>query len=143
MIKQYRNKYSFYIIATACLFLIFFVNGKLLILSALLFTLIFILFIRGNLAIINHRLFIWLGGISYSLYLVPYNIGYIIINSLKHINLNYFLHILIPTVVSLSIAIFVTYYIERPALFVFKESYFFKQSLPSDQKNPILLIRQL
>jgi len=116
MIKKYGNNHSFCLVVAICLLSIFMVNGKILFISAMLFTLIFILFVRGSLEFINNRILIWLGGVSYSLYLVHQNIGYIVINILKPMNLNFFLLILVPTIISLSIATIVTYYIERPAL---------------------------
>jgi len=124
MIKQYGNKPSFCFVVTICLLSIFIINGKLLFISAMLFTLIFILFVKGSLTFINNRVLIWLGGISYSLYLVHQNVGYIIINILKSLNVSYFFLVLIPTIISLAIATLVTYFIERPALSLIRNHIF-------------------
>lgn len=115
MIKQNGNKFLYNLVIASCLIGIFFINGKLFFMAALMFTLVFILFVKEYLTFINNRLLIWLGGISYSLYLIHQNIGYIIINFLKLLHINYFLIVLIPTIISLVIASIITHYIERPA----------------------------
>lgn len=116
MIKKYGNKLSFYFVIFCCQGTIYFVNGKLIFVAAFIFTFLFFLFSIEYLKFINLRALEWLGGISYSLYLVHQNVGYIVINKLKDYNINFSLLIIIPMAISLAIASFMTYYIEKPSL---------------------------
>lgn len=116
MLIKYGNKLPFIIVILCCQANIYYVNGKLIFVATLLFSLLFMLFSMGYLKFINYRPLTWLGGISYSLYLVHQNIGYIVINKLKDLDIHFGLIIIIPAALSLSIATIITYYIERPAL---------------------------
>lgn len=116
MIKKYGNKSSFYFVIFCCHASIYFVNGRLLFVAALVFSFLFVLFSTGSLEFINIKPLKWLGGVSYSLYLVHQNIGYIVINKLKILDINFVLIIMIAMAISLSIAAMVDYYIEKPAL---------------------------
>lgn len=87
------------------------------------FTLAFYLAIQGHLKFVNFKPLIYLGTISYSLYLVHQNIGYSIIRSLYQFQVNPNLSILIATAISLLIAVGITFKIERPALKWLRQRY--------------------
>lgn len=116
ILRKYGYKPSIYFVILCCQFSVYFVNGKLLFFATLVFSFLFFLFNNGYLKFINVQPLTWLGGISYSLYLVHQNIGYIIINKLKLLEVNFFFLIIIPTAISLAIATAVTYFIEKPVL---------------------------
>jgi peptidoglycan/LPS O-acetylase OafA/YrhL len=87
------------------------------------FTGMFYLAIAGYLRFIKLKPLIFLGSISYTLYLVHQNIGYCIIRSLYQHQINPNLSLLIATAISLLIAVGITVVIERPALKWLKKRY--------------------
>jgi len=77
--------------------------------------LIFYLFIFKKLQFLGkYKLLVFLGNISYALYLVHQNIGYVIIKNLEDINFNRELSICIAILSSIFIAYLITYKIEPP-----------------------------
>lgn len=71
--------------------------------------------LRGA-AILRWAPLVWLGTISYSLYLLHQNIGYVIIRMLEAAGLSSTVAVLVTIAVALLLATVVTYAIERPAL---------------------------
>ena len=114
MLKEDSRKLSTISILALCVVATLIFGGRTGLVFALLFSMLFVLFICNYLAFINCKSLIFLGSISYSLYLLHQNIGFIIIRELHKIELNYFLVIIIPATVSIIMATLVTYYIERP-----------------------------
>ncbi len=72
--------------------------------------------VRGQLGLLNGRVFIWLGGISYPLYLLHQNIGITIIDYAERAGAGVWPAIVIALGFSLSLAHAVHVYIEQPAL---------------------------
>lgn len=91
-------------------------NGKMHCIAALLFSFIFFLFYKKRLKFIGIKPLIWLGGVSYSLYLIHQNVGYVIMNSLKSQGAGFFSMLTISIAVSIFIAAFLTRFVERPLL---------------------------
>jgi len=85
--------------------------------------LMFYLFIYGQLSWIAQKPLIFLGTISYSLYLIHQNIGYIMIGYLDKIGTYPWVRFLIPTTVSIGIATAMTYLIEKPATKLIRSKY--------------------
>jgi peptidoglycan/LPS O-acetylase OafA/YrhL len=85
--------------------------------------LFFYFFIQKYLCFIALKPLIFIGNISYSLYIIHQNIGYVIIRNLYNYNLNYFMIILVPTLISLFLASLITFYIERPASIIIRHFY--------------------
>lgn len=71
---------------------------------------------RGRLKLLESRALVFLGTISYSLYLTHQNIGYVIIRAGYQAGLNPNLSVLLATVAALSIAVVITWGVERPAM---------------------------
>ena len=90
---------------------------------AAVFFLVFYLFIMGKLTWIINRPMIFLGSISYSLYLIHQYIGYIIIRHLYDIHANAYLRFIVPAVCSLCIATAITYAVEKPAMAYIRGKY--------------------
>ena len=85
--------------------------------------LIFYLAVTGKIAFLAFKPFVFMGGISYSLYLVHQNIGYIIINKLYEISINPILATLVAFTASILIASFMFKFIEKPCLRLIRNSY--------------------
>lgn len=81
---------------------------------------VFILAISGYLNFIVNKTTLWLGSLSYSLYLVHQNIGYGIIDHSYAAGLSGEIAVSIAIGISLLLAVVIHYYIEKPALTWFR-----------------------
>lgn len=84
---------------------------------------VFFFALNGSLRFLACRPLIFLGSISYSLYLLHQNIGYIIINIFYEYHLPPFLGILTAVVFSVLLAALITKYIEKPSLIFIRNKY--------------------
>jgi peptidoglycan/LPS O-acetylase OafA/YrhL len=84
---------------------------------------VFYLLIFNKLGFLVNKVLIFLGTISYSLYLVHQNMGYEIIKKLYEYTSNPYLIIIIPTCIAIVIAIGITYLVEKPALSYIRNKY--------------------
>lgn len=84
---------------------------------------IFYLFIYGKLGWIINKPLVFLGGISYSLFLTHENMGWIIIAHLDAANANPWLRFFIPVAAAILLATMMTYCIERPAMSYLRNLY--------------------
>jgi peptidoglycan/LPS O-acetylase OafA/YrhL len=80
----------------------------------LLIFLLFLALIKNKLGFLNFRPLIFLGSISYSLYLIHQNIGYIIINNLEKNGFTNEIFISIPILFNIVLATVITFFIEKP-----------------------------
>ncbi len=78
--------------------------------------LLFVLLSAGRLRFLARQPLLFLGGISYSLYLLHQEIGYILIDSLERAGLSVMPSILITTVLVILLAWLLSRYVERPAI---------------------------
>ncbi len=83
----------------------------------------FYLFIYGKLSWIVNKPTVFLGTISYSLYLIHQNIGFIIMRYLYSLHLNAWLIFIIPTCCSILIASAITFGIEKPVMYLIRQNY--------------------
>jgi peptidoglycan/LPS O-acetylase OafA/YrhL len=84
---------------------------------------IFFLAISGRLKLLRNELMVFIGTISYSLYLIHQNIGYIIIGEFYRKGLNPFIGILCAFAFSVSLATFLYKFIEKPCMNVIRNHY--------------------
>lgn len=78
---------------------------------------VFYLFVYGQLEWLAYRPLLWLGQISYALYLLHQNIGYIIINALKEtFGYTSWWMLLIPLAGTVLLAHLLTFYLEQPLI---------------------------
>lgn len=84
---------------------------------------LFFLSISGWLAFLRSKLFVSLGTISYSLYLIHQNIGYVIINQFYRWNLTPSVGIVLAVFISLLLAHLLTQYIEKPLADILRRLY--------------------
>ncbi|WP_158299536.1 acyltransferase family protein [Paenibacillus antri] len=99
------------VLAAAYQFIFFsFLSG--VIVSA--FYLLFYALLTGNLRLLNNKPLIALGTISYSLYLIHQNVGYLILHYLEDRGFTQPGILAVPVVVSILLAVVITNFIERP-----------------------------
>ncbi len=84
---------------------------------------VFFLATSNRLPILSVRPLVALGAISYSLYLVHQNIGYVIINYTYQLGINPILGIIAAVLVSIAIATVLTKYVEKPSLAWIRSAY--------------------
>jgi peptidoglycan/LPS O-acetylase OafA/YrhL len=77
---------------------------------------IFALFVLNRLSFLNARFFVFLGGISYSLYLIHQAIGFSVIYRLEHAGVSSLVACLFATSISIGLAILLSYGVEKPAM---------------------------
>ena len=137
-----ENKISSYLVLVMSLVTELYLHG-IVVLAVAIFFFIFILFVKGYLKLLSMKPLVFLGTISYSLYLIHQNIGYIVIQRLEENDLaTPFSIIILPLLISISIASVMQIYIERPSLLVirskWKESNL-RKHLTSDRdpKSPV------
>lgn len=130
-----KSEVKHYIILLSCLVYCFAFNGLW---DSIIITLFFITFycaISGKLGFLNVAPLRFLGAISYSLYLVHQNIGYIVIDSIEKMGLVHEVYLIIPLLVSILIATGLTYYIEKPTI-----SFLNTKLKKSDKKKEIKFV---
>jgi peptidoglycan/LPS O-acetylase OafA/YrhL len=88
----------------------------------------FILFTSGALTFLRIKVFTFLGSISYSLYLVHQNIGYIVIHGLENYGLaNSISVLLVPSFITIGLATLMSIFIEKPTLSFIRNSWKFSK----------------
>ncbi len=83
--------------------------------AAAIFFAVFYVFVYGKLSILAVRPLLFLGAISYPLYLVHQNIGYVILRWLYSVDVSPFFAVPCALVIIFGIATGITYLVERPA----------------------------
>jgi peptidoglycan/LPS O-acetylase OafA/YrhL len=102
---------------------VFYINEYKMGIVALVTTAIFLSFTYGYAKWLSAKPLLWLGGISYTLYLVHQNIGHVVIRNLETRGVNPNLAILLTIAVVLGLALAITRLIERPAMTWVREQY--------------------
>lgn len=101
-------------------FLLSDIYGALFVASCFL---LFLGFVNNKLQYLAIKPLIYVGSISYSLYLIHQNIGYIIIRELDHIGIPHLASIGIAIAAAVAFAHLLTYAIERPTLQLIRAKY--------------------
>jgi peptidoglycan/LPS O-acetylase OafA/YrhL len=101
-----------------CLYTTWKHEGALVMLS--LIYLVFYLFTYGKLIWLNNKILLFLGAISYPLYLIHQNLGYLMIKQFEIWGYTGFYVVIITSVIFISVATLINFYIERPILSYFK-----------------------
>jgi peptidoglycan/LPS O-acetylase OafA/YrhL len=84
---------------------------------------VFYLSVTGKVKGLSSKPLIYIGGLSYSLYLIHQNVGYIIINKFYENGFNPVLGIFSALIISLIIASILTKYVEKPSLLFIRDRY--------------------
>ena len=87
------------------------------------FYIVFYLALTGRMRFLSNKPFVFMGGISYSLYLIHQNIGYIIINKFYEMSWNPLIAILISIALCIILATLISEFIEKPSLNYIRDSY--------------------
>ncbi|EGA90834.1 acyltransferase 3 [Planococcus donghaensis MPA1U2] len=111
-----KAEIKYYLILIGCLINQYAFNDLIPSLVTTSFFFIFFLMINDKLNILKIKPLGFLGAISYSLYLIHQNLGYIAINIMERNGLVSEIYLLIPVGISIIIATFLTFYIERPII---------------------------
>jgi len=83
----------------------------------------------GKIKLLGNKIFVYFGTVSYSLYLIHQNIGYIIINKSYLYGYSPVLGVITAFMVSLLLAHLIMVYVERPCLRKFRKFYQSNQSM--------------
>lgn len=98
---------------------------------------LFALAISGRLRLLATRPLLYLGAISYPLYLVHQYIGYVIIRQLYASNISHPILILgIPIAIALLLAVFIHHFVEEPALHTLRQRFLRRTHPPSHVDEP-------
>jgi peptidoglycan/LPS O-acetylase OafA/YrhL len=109
-----ENKFKYHALIILCLLYDYAFNGVLQGSITLMFFLVFYALIYDKLTFLNGRVLTFLGTISYSLYLIHQNIGYVIITILRDHGLTNEVTLVIPISISIALASVITFLIEKP-----------------------------
>ena len=77
---------------------------------------IFALFVRGWLRFLNLPLFAFVGGISYTLYLVHQSVGFVVIYRLEHADVPAWAAVLLSVALAFALAVLLHRVVEKPAM---------------------------
>jgi peptidoglycan/LPS O-acetylase OafA/YrhL len=99
-------------------------------LAVIIFYGTFYLFVYDRLAILSNKVLLFLGGISYSLYLVHENIGYAVMYWLKQLLNHQAFYIPLTIGVVIFLAYCINIYIEKPAMNMIRKYYKTKEETP-------------
>lgn len=126
-LHQSLNKnLNHYIIILVCIFyeVIFFSGvSNIFTLSCIL---AFLLLINNKLKFLRFKPLLYLGTISYSLYIIHQNIGYVILNFLNAKSIDSELVLIVPLIITIILATLITYYIEKPVLKFLNNRYIYR-----------------
>ncbi len=85
---------------------------------------LFYLFIYGKLKWIINKPLLFLGSISYCLFLINFNLGFFIIRKLYAFGAGAWLRLMVPVAISILVATIMTYWIELPVIAYVRKSFF-------------------
>ena len=99
-----------------CLLAIAIIHPPVYLLVALVCCALFTLFINDRLRGLKGGFFVYLGAISYPLYLLHQAIGFAVINRLEHVGISSLVACLLAAVLVVALATGLAYWVERPAM---------------------------
>jgi len=132
MFYQYRNSKNkkYYVYMLSCIIYEFINHGIFSGILIICFSVLFYIAIFKNTVILNNKILKFFGTISYSLYLIHQNIGYIIIKYFENLGITSEFILIIPVCVSIGLAYSMTYLVERPIQNYFKHKIVVPSKLP-------------
>ena len=122
-VKIRNSSYINHLILLWCVTNVFLMNGVLAGLIILLFFSIFYLFCFDKLKFIVRKPLIFLGVISYSLYLIHLYIGWMFIRYFTSLGVNSNISVLLTITITIAIAAAMTFFVEKPFLLYIRNSY--------------------
>ena len=120
-----HNQYQFrsYLLLLFSLVTIFYVYSFTIFILIFLFYVIFFLSVTGRLALLRTRALVFLGSISYSLYLLHQNIGYVVLNGNYKLGIDPVLSVTITIFITILLASLSFAYVEKPMLKLIRKRY--------------------
>jgi peptidoglycan/LPS O-acetylase OafA/YrhL len=118
-----RNRERSFFILCFCLSSILMTYSAFHLFTFLPIFILFYLSLIGKISLMKNKYLVFLGGVSYSLYLVHQNIGYLIINLFYEWGVGGLAGIICALIVSLLLAYILTKYIEKPGLMFIRNKY--------------------
>ncbi|MHB8742782.1 MAG: acyltransferase family protein [Sulfuricaulis sp.] len=112
-----------YAIITACIGVHWFLTDIVSVVAVSFFAVIFYLAISGRLKWLICKPLVFFGAISYTLYLVHQNIGYVILRWLNSISPHPYFNIALTIMAAILLASAMTYLVEKPALRIIRGRY--------------------
>lgn len=112
-----------YLCLITCLLMQYVVGNPISIFIVAGIFIVFYLFVLNRLSVMANPAFVFLGSISYCLYLIHSNLGYVTIRYLYSFNAHPWLVVLIPLMISIGVATLMMHLIEQPALKLIRERY--------------------
>jgi len=137
-LKVNNGGFITHLLICSCLFTAIWVNQSTE--CAYVFTSIFFLFylfVYDRLKILSIRPLIFLGYISYPLYLLHQNIGFILIKTLKLYISNEFVVMLLSILLLISLAWLVARYLEKPILYLLRNLHRSRKLYPAEVIEPL------
>ena len=116
LLKSNKQKKFSAILIGLNLIAIFYINGIVSFFFGIGFSSLFYLCLNDKIKFLQKDIFLFFGTISYSLYLIHQNIGYVIMRALYLCTNNFLIIIIIPFSVSIVLAFAITFFIEKPIM---------------------------
>jgi len=88
-----------------------------------LFYVIFSLTIIGSFRFVVNKITLFFGSISYALYLVHQNIGYIVLRKVQQIHLNIYLGLTLTIALVILLAYLITFFVEKPLMIKIRQKF--------------------
>ncbi|ROV59630.1 acyltransferase [Vibrio ponticus] len=122
IVNKSKSKLTLISLTIALLSSVFIFSLEVFLIIAI-FHVVFYLSVTGRIKFMTHKSLVFLGGLSYSLYLLHQNIGYVIINLSYDMQFNPWVGIICATVISLLFATMSMKFVEKPALSYIRRRY--------------------
>jgi peptidoglycan/LPS O-acetylase OafA/YrhL len=88
-----------------------------------LFYILFSLTILGNFRFVVNKITMFFGSISYALYLIHQNIGYIVLRKVQQIHLNIYLGLTLTIALVVLLAYLITFFVEKPLMIKIRQKF--------------------
>lgn len=121
-----------------CLFAEYYLHGKSVVVVGF-FSVVLYLALLNKVRFLNSAILIYLGSISYGLYLIHQNIGYVIINAMKYMGyLNAVTLVIVPLSFSLALATLMHFFVEKKSIYYIRNKWLhsrFREYLLNKNRN--------
>jgi peptidoglycan/LPS O-acetylase OafA/YrhL len=124
---------TYSVVLVAALIDVFLIGGGVDLLAASCLFSVFALVVAGKLPRLANPLLLWLGAISYTLYVTHRNIGYDTLRMLHDNGVSSLVSVPTVSIAALGLATVVTYYVEKPTMAVLRNWYSSRKDLSAQE----------